>query len=134
MSRVIASSFGKIPTTSVSRLIAKEPAAGPDWVHEIKHDGFRILARRDVALVRLFTRNDTTSRHAFPRSPRRWKSYRYALVCSTARPSWSTSAASRSSTLSVIGSATMTPCYVPSICSSSTAPTCAATHLRSHER
>ena len=25
----------------------------------------------------------------------------------------------------------MTPCYVPSICSSSTAPTCAATHLRS---
>ena len=23
---------------------AKEPPAGPRWIHEIKHDGFRILA------------------------------------------------------------------------------------------
>jgi hypothetical protein len=70
----------------------------------------------------------------FPRSPPRSKASAFVHACSTARPSWSTSAASRSSTLSVIGSANMTPCYVPSICSSSTAPTCAATHLRSHER
>jgi bifunctional non-homologous end joining protein LigD len=36
----------------------------PGWLHEIKHDGFRILARRDSAGVRLFTRhgNDFTSR------------------------------------------------------------------------
>ena len=26
---------------------AKEPPPGPGWIHEIKHDGFRILARRD---------------------------------------------------------------------------------------
>ena len=26
---------------------AKDPPAGPGWIHEIKHDGFRILARRD---------------------------------------------------------------------------------------
>jgi ATP-dependent DNA ligase len=26
--------------------------SGPGWLHEIKHDGFRILARRDGARVR----------------------------------------------------------------------------------
>jgi hypothetical protein len=25
---------------------AKAPLSGPKWIHEIKHDGFRILARR----------------------------------------------------------------------------------------
>jgi bifunctional non-homologous end joining protein LigD len=33
------------------------PPAGPDWVHEIKHDGYRLLARRDPVGVRLLTRN-----------------------------------------------------------------------------
>jgi bifunctional non-homologous end joining protein LigD len=43
---------------------AKAPPSGPDWIHEIKHDGFRIMARRDSAGVRLFTRHgkDFTSR------------------------------------------------------------------------
>ena len=36
---------------------AKEPPTGPEWIHEIKHDGFRILARRDGKSVRLYTRN-----------------------------------------------------------------------------
>jgi bifunctional non-homologous end joining protein LigD len=31
--------------------------AGQDWLHEIKHDGFRIMARREAAGVRPFTRN-----------------------------------------------------------------------------
>src|SRR5258706_15517555 len=35
---------------------AKLPSGG-QWLHEIKHDGFRLLARRDAAGVRLFTRN-----------------------------------------------------------------------------
>jgi len=35
---------------------AKAPPSGPGWLHEIKHDGFRIIARRDGAGVRLFTR------------------------------------------------------------------------------
>jgi len=26
---------------------AKRPPPGPGWIHEIKHDGFRILARLD---------------------------------------------------------------------------------------
>ena len=34
---------------------AKRPPAGPKWIHEIKHDGLRIMARRDAVGVRLFT-------------------------------------------------------------------------------
>jgi bifunctional non-homologous end joining protein LigD len=34
-----------------------QPPTGPNWLHEIKHDGFRIMARRDASGVRLFTRN-----------------------------------------------------------------------------
>ena len=46
---------------------AKAPPSGPGWIHEIKHDGFRILARRDSAGVRLITRkgNDFSSRFPF---------------------------------------------------------------------
>jgi ATP-dependent DNA ligase len=29
---------------------AKAPPNGPGWLHEFKHDGFRILARRDGAV------------------------------------------------------------------------------------
>ena len=41
------------------------PPSGPNWVHEIKHDGFRLMARRDPAGVRLLTRNgnDWTPRY-----------------------------------------------------------------------
>ena len=44
--------------------LAKVPPSGPGWLHKIKHDGFRIMARRDGAGVRLITRhgNDFTSR------------------------------------------------------------------------
>lgn len=44
-----------------------EPPAGPDWIHEIKHDGFRILARRDTKGVRLFTRNGYDFAARFPK-------------------------------------------------------------------
>src|ERR1700675_2657761 len=38
---------------------------GPDWVHEIKHGGYRLIVRRDGAAVRLFTRRgyDWTDRY-----------------------------------------------------------------------
>jgi bifunctional non-homologous end joining protein LigD len=35
---------------------AANPPAGPDWVHEIKHDGYRLQVRRDGDTVRLFAR------------------------------------------------------------------------------
>jgi bifunctional non-homologous end joining protein LigD len=36
---------------------AEHPPAGPEWVHEIKHDGYRLMARRDPVGIRLLTRN-----------------------------------------------------------------------------
>jgi bifunctional non-homologous end joining protein LigD len=46
---------------------AKAPPAGPGWIHEIKHDGFRILAQHNAAGIRLITRagNDFSSRFPF---------------------------------------------------------------------
>jgi bifunctional non-homologous end joining protein LigD len=35
---------------------APKPPAGADWVHEIKHDGYRLQVRRVGDQVRLFTR------------------------------------------------------------------------------
>jgi ATP-dependent DNA ligase len=45
---------------------AEKPPAGRDWIHEIKHDGFRIMARRDAASVRLLTRNGQDFAGRFP--------------------------------------------------------------------
>jgi ATP-dependent DNA ligase len=38
--------------------------SGADWLHEIKHDGFRVIARKDGERVRLYSRpgNDLTDR------------------------------------------------------------------------
>ena len=36
--------------------LAAKPPSGPGWVHEIKHDGYRLIVRRDGDTVRLFTR------------------------------------------------------------------------------
>jgi bifunctional non-homologous end joining protein LigD len=43
---------------------ASKPPVGADWVHEIKHDGYRLIVRRHGAAVRLYTRNafDLTAR------------------------------------------------------------------------
>jgi bifunctional non-homologous end joining protein LigD len=45
--------------------LAAKPPAGPDWVHEIKHDGYRLIVRREGKAVRLFTRrgHDWTDRY-----------------------------------------------------------------------
>jgi hypothetical protein len=43
---------------------APEPPSGSLWVHEIKHDGIRCIARKNGAQVRLYSRpgNDLTDR------------------------------------------------------------------------
>jgi bifunctional non-homologous end joining protein LigD len=43
---------------------AAVPPSGGLWLHEIKHDGFRIIARKDGERVRLYSRpgNDLTAR------------------------------------------------------------------------
>jgi bifunctional non-homologous end joining protein LigD len=45
---------------------AKKPPAGTGWIHEIKHDGFRIVAYRDADRVRLITRNGFDFADRFP--------------------------------------------------------------------
>jgi bifunctional non-homologous end joining protein LigD len=45
---------------------AKQPPAGRGWIHEIKHDGFRIIARRADGGVRLLTRKGNNFSNRFP--------------------------------------------------------------------
>src|SRR2546423_9727570 len=45
---------------------ADRPPSGRQWVHEIKHDGFRLMVRRDGARVRCFTRNGYDWADRFP--------------------------------------------------------------------
>ena len=37
---------------------ALQPPCEAEWLHEIKHDGFRVIARRDGMQVKLYTRNE----------------------------------------------------------------------------
>ena len=39
--------------------------SGGLWLHEIKHDGFSIVARKNGAQVKLYSRPGMISRHAF---------------------------------------------------------------------
>src|SRR3954454_19257471 len=41
-----------------------EVPSGPDWLHEIKHDGYRLIVQREGKRVRMLTRNghDWTNR------------------------------------------------------------------------
>jgi bifunctional non-homologous end joining protein LigD len=45
-------------------VMASRPPSGADWFHEIKHDGYRLIVRRDGPSVRPYTRNayDWTAR------------------------------------------------------------------------
>jgi bifunctional non-homologous end joining protein LigD len=44
----------------------ERPPSGPLWVHEIKHDGYRLMLRRDGLRVRCFTRNGHDWANRFP--------------------------------------------------------------------
>ena len=86
-----------IPTAS------KKSPDGPDWIHEIKHDGCRLLVHRDHDQVRLITRDghDWTKKHPWIVDG--------ALHsrASTAPPAWTTCTAR----------STMTKCsFTPSTC------------------
>jgi ATP-dependent DNA ligase len=45
---------------------AREPPSGPDWLHEVKFDGYRAMIRRDGRGVRLFTRRGYDWTGRFP--------------------------------------------------------------------
>src|SRR5438093_11417771 len=44
----------------------KQVPAGPDWIHEVKHDGYRMLVIRDNDRVRLLSRNGTDWTKRYP--------------------------------------------------------------------
>jgi ATP-dependent DNA ligase len=54
MIRIVARPCATLAKKSASRLPppvrahARRPPAGPGWLHEVKHDGFRILARKAI--------------------------------------------------------------------------------------
>ena len=45
---------------------ADRPPSGPNWIHEIKHDGYRLMARRDSVGIRLITRRGNDWSVRFP--------------------------------------------------------------------
>src|SRR3954468_4353090 len=45
---------------------ADKPPSGANWIHEIKHDGSRLLARRDPVGIRLLTRRGNDWANRFP--------------------------------------------------------------------
>jgi bifunctional non-homologous end joining protein LigD len=48
------------------RALAPKPPSGPDWLHEIKHDGYRMMVRKDGAGVQLLTRRGFDWTDRFP--------------------------------------------------------------------
>jgi hypothetical protein len=47
--------------------LAERPPSGPGWVHEIKFDGYRVIARKDGERVRLWARTTSDYSKAFTR-------------------------------------------------------------------
>jgi bifunctional non-homologous end joining protein LigD len=45
---------------------AKNPPSGDAWLHEIKHDGFRVIARKDGERVKLYSRPGNYLTYRFP--------------------------------------------------------------------
>ena len=44
---------------------APQPPSGPEWLVEIKHDGFRVIARKEGKRVRLYSRPGNDLAHRF---------------------------------------------------------------------
>ena len=109
--------------------------AAANWIHEIKHDGFRLMARRDGAGVRLLTRNGHDWTPRYPADLRGGEPARGALVPDRRRggglrrrwPPDVPEAACAAST-------TRTCSCSPSTCWSLTARTCGASRSRRARR
>jgi bifunctional non-homologous end joining protein LigD len=63
---------GPLPPTQPLALamVVEAPPAGDDWLHEIKHDGYRIVARIEEGEVRLISRNGKDWTKEFPQVAR----------------------------------------------------------------
>ena len=57
-------SSGLIAPCQPTRVL--QPPSGPNWIHEIKHDGYRLMVRRDGEQVRCLTRGGHDWADRFP--------------------------------------------------------------------
>jgi ATP-dependent DNA ligase len=100
--------------------------SGGLWVHEIKHDGFRMMVRRDAAGVRLLTRrgNNWTQRYPLIAAAVDALRVRSCLIDGEAVACGDDGLPH--STVSAIGAPTPASSCSPSTCLSLTGETCAA--------
>ena len=59
-----------MPKSALEPCIPTRGAQGPDrpeWIHEVKHDGYRLIVQREGKRVRLFTRNGHDWSSRYPR-------------------------------------------------------------------
>ena len=58
----------RFPTTLPPMLttLVSEPPVGEDWIHEVKYDGYRLVARIERGKARLFSRNEKEWTASFP--------------------------------------------------------------------
>lgn len=47
--------------------VAKRAPVGPEWLYEIKHDGYRLMVRKDDDRVRVYTRRGADWTERYPR-------------------------------------------------------------------
>ena len=59
---------------------AHQVPAGPQWAHEIKHDGYRFICRRDGDRVRVFSRRGLDSTDRVPAIIRSMLALRAQLI------------------------------------------------------
>jgi len=45
--------------------VAAKVPMGPLWIHEVKHDGYRLLVRKSAGKVRIYTRRGADWTHCF---------------------------------------------------------------------
>ncbi len=73
LARVAGARKGEMPENLRPQLATAAPAApgGPEWLHEIKYDGYRLIARIERGKVTLLTRNGLDWTEKFPALARR---------------------------------------------------------------
>jgi ATP dependent DNA ligase domain len=58
---------GHVPSPPCQSALADRPPAGPGWLHEIKFDGYRVIARKDGEQVHLWARTTSDYSNTFTR-------------------------------------------------------------------
>src|SRR6476646_6461178 len=93
---------------------APRPPSGGMWLHEIKHDGFRVIARKQGARVRLYSRPGNELTERFPLIVEALARLRSHSCILDGRRLPATTAASPSSTASATADTTGRSSFTPS--------------------